>query len=173
MELLNRRKLFKTVLSLLFVALSLLLVGCDNSTSDEQSNPSGFTYDGQFYSLTQGRIYDHGQDINSYDFDIALYNYDVVSETSDTIYLDLNFPGNTVTAGDFIWSTQRLSNTVYFADVTIDEGDLSVGEYIEATTGAVKITAVGAEYELSFTLTLTNGKNVTGYYKGPLTKTAP
>lgn len=175
---------------LLFLFLSgIFFIAC-NKDDDDNGTKNSVSFDGETYELSTGFIEEYGQnDDNSADFDIIFASSGIVYDekedeytgTGEAIYLDLNSPSLTeLAAGTYTY------DGLYYSDPdatrqpnTFVDAGLFIGFNIETengatywsdenSTGTVKISKSGSTYTIEFTFTVDGGKEVRGYFEGPL-----
>jgi hypothetical protein len=168
--------------NLFFAFLALyaftLFSGCNKDDDDMGSDVKNeFTYDGTTYSLSKGFYSDLGSNGNgTYDLDIFLTTAGVsqggfsgLTGTGDGIYLDLNTTTATgVVAGTYNWSNSRENFTIVpGSSILLDYNyETFTGTSISFTDGTVEIAVGGTGATITFSATTTDGKTVSGEWKG-------
>jgi hypothetical protein len=149
----------------------VLFTGCP---SKDDGGSCSFTYDGNTYSLTNGIIEDWGG--GDFDIYLASSGIDAVHWTGkgDFVFFDLISPSTIAAPGTYDWAAtggfelwdggiglnwdaDTDNGTWFNADWTLQES----GDY-------VTISVSGNTYTVEFSITLQNGKVVTGSFTGPL-----
>lgn len=157
----------------IFLFVLLLLFSCDNSTSNSKVE-HGFEYDGKKFDLHYGVIDYCGSNapIDSYRIRTLLStgSRDLYLDTN-YIFLDLNFPEDTVDTGNFTWNSKRVKNSITGAQVRIHENGYEVGG-LYVTDGNVSIVRHGSVYEITFKLTINDSRVLKGHFLGAL-RTVP
>lgn len=172
------KKILKSVL--------LLAIVFQMSCGKDDEGPSiknEVVFDGISYEMSAGALTEYTDVVNdSRDYDLTLFSSGIslgvgdseLSGKGDLIYLDLNSASITsFQEGTFTWSEQRGPNKIVDAEFLIDyDIETEGGTEHEINGGMVKVEVSGTEYTVTFTLTTTDNKVVTGYYKGivPLIK---
>ena len=153
------------------IIVLVLFTGCPpiNTTGS-----GSFTYDGTSYPLTNGVLEDWGRG----DFDIYLassgLNAALWKGTGDVVWFDLVSPSTIGAPGTYDWEGTD--------DFTLWEGGISFNYNADTDSGIwidadwseaaiedhVTISVDGTTYTIEFSVTLIDGKVLTGSYTGPL-----
>ena len=173
------KHLFKPFIILLLV--SFFVASCKK---DEKTVKSYFNYNGTDFVLSKGFLESYGKSgTEGYNIDLTLLSssftihdksgeVDSVSGTGDALYFEIfTSHADKLDVKDYTYDATESG-----ADGTFDQGEIGMGFNMETLTGSalnitggkVSVTSVGSEYEITFNCTATNGKTITGYYKGPL-----
>ncbi|WP_020538767.1 hypothetical protein [Lewinella cohaerens] len=168
----------------LFFALIAMIAftvfsGCNKDDDDMGTTVKNeFTYDGTTYSLAKGYLNDVGANFNStHDFDVFLASTGVsksgssLTGTGDLIYLDLNTNSATgLEVGTYNWSDTRTAFSIVPGSQIYTDYNFGsfTGTTISATAGTVDVAIDGMETTVTFNLTTSDGKTVTGEWKGVL-----
>jgi hypothetical protein len=165
-------------LSKLSIILLVLVASFSSCKKDEDAvRENSFSYNGENFSITNGFFKDYGaNDAESADFDIYFTSGitkdgSSLTGTGDIVYLDLNSPNlDEIASGTYTWTDgARAANTIVSGYVGMDyDYDLESGTNYDLVGGTVKISVSDSNYEIEYTLELTNGETVTGYYNGSL-----
>jgi len=165
----------------LFAVGSLFLNGCNQDDNDDDNNdaPNGFTYDGTFYDAELFGIYTFQQ--GTYDLRIELstgagWNSNDQQVTGGPFtMLRLNAityqDGNTPGAGTYTFSQSATTPGTISADtesfwLNFDYSTLTSDPSPNVVGGNLEISVDGSEFTLDYTLTMSDGKTITGHYKG-------
>jgi hypothetical protein len=163
--------------------LSIFIAGCKKD--EEESVKNYFNYNGTEFILSQGFLENYGKyaadEGNNIDLSLLSSTFtihekngevDSVSGVGDALYFEIftSLPDK-LDVRDYTYD-----GTESFAAGTFDFGmigmgynmDTETGPAFEITGGKVSVTSNGAEYEITINCTVSNGKTITGYYKGPL-----
>ena len=152
--------------------------GC-NKDDDDMGVKNEFTYDGTTYSLANGYLSSLGSNGNgTFDYDIFLTTAGITKGgpaglmgMGDYVYLDLNSISTTgLVAGTYNWSNTRTDFTIVPGSATYLNYDFTTfsGTTLNATAGTVDVAINGTETTVTFSLTFTGGKTLTGEWKGVL-----
>lgn len=171
----------KFLKSILFTfAVSSLFVSC---SKDAVEKKNFIAYDGVEYPLTQAFFEGYGQDQPNEGYNIDAYFFSegvkasgpgneigTLSGSGTVIYFELfSNLKDVLEKGDYIYDANQtfLSNTFDFGlvglnyDVTNENGTV-----LEITGGKVSVKTSGTSYEITFDLTESGGKKITGTYSG-------
>lgn len=169
----------------LFFALIAMIAftvfsGCNKDDDDMGTTVKNeFTYDGTKHSIAKGYLSSLGSNGNgTFDYDIFLTTAGItkggaagLTGMGDYVYLDLNSISTTgLVAGTYNWSNSRTDFSVVPGSATFLNYDFATfsGTTLAATAGTVDVAISGTETTVTFSLTLTGGKTVTGEWKGVL-----
>jgi hypothetical protein len=175
------KKIFKPLIAILL--LILFVAGCKKDKKETVNNQ--FTYNGTEFILSQGFLENYGKSAanegNNIDLSLLSSTFtihekngevDSVSGTGDALYFEIftSLPDK-LDIRDYTYD-----GTESYAAGTFDYGMIGMGFNMETelgsafliTGGKVSVTSVGSDYEISINCTTSNGKTITGYYKGPL-----
>jgi hypothetical protein len=175
------KNLFKPLVAILL--LILFIAGCKKDKKETVNNQ--VTYNGTEFILSQGFLENYGKSAadegNNIDLTLLSSSFtihekngevDSVSGTGDALYFEIftSFPDK-LDVRDYTFD-----GTETFAAGTFDYGMIGMGFNMETelglafqiTGGKVSVTNVGSNYEITINCTVSNGKTITGYYKGPL-----
>lgn len=175
------KHLFKPIIAILL--LSLIVGGCKKDEKETVKNY--FNYNGTEFTLAKGFLENYGKSAadegNNIDltllssaFTIHVKNGEVdsISGTGDALYFEIftSLPDK-LDVRDYLYDA-----TESYAAGTFDIGMVGMGFNMETETGSafditagkVSVTSNGSEYEITINCTTSNGKTITGYYKGPL-----
>lgn len=156
------------------LAISISFASCKKDKVDKESV---FTLNNINHKTDHGYIVKKSSTATISMYQIFLCSSDLnVSESAFSGYGDfviLMFKSNSPTemlAGDYFWDQSLNGMAVISYDSDINNG---VGYNLDDTgTSTAKVTINGATYEIDYSLTLTTGKILEGYYKGSLTELA-
>ena len=149
----------------------VLFMGC----ATEGGGGSGsFTYDGQTYPLTGA-----GLDIFSGYFEVNLVSSGInVAEwtgTGNIVWFDLVSPSTQGAPGTYDWAATG-GYELYDAGISFNYvADTGTGTWLYAddvlvsSVDYISIAVDGSTYTFEFSLTMTDGKTVTGSYTGTVT----
>lgn len=165
--------------ALLTITAFTVFSGCSKDDDDPVTTiDNEFTYDGTTYDLAKGFINNFGRNLNdTYDFDVFLTTAGITKNGTrfagegSYVYLDLNIDSSEgLKAGTYIWANSRINfSLVPGTVVAIDHNfTTNAGTNIQATDGTVDVAIEGMETTITFTLTLSDGKTVSGEWKGVL-----
>ena len=175
------KHLFKPIIAILL--LSLIVGGCKKDKEETVKNY--FNYNGTEFTLSKGFLENYGKSAanegNNIDLTLLSSAYtihvkngevDSISGTGDALYFEMftSLPDK-LDVRDYLYD-----ETESFAAGTFDIGmvgmgfnmDTETGSNFDITGGKVSVTSNGSEYEITINCTTSNGKTITGYYKGPL-----
>ena len=158
-----------TVIGLVLVLLS----GC----AKRELKNNYFWYNGNNYQLHKGVLAYYGQNENgTHDFDLWFYSKSITfydknmqfEGSGELIYLDLNTTTKTgLSTYSYQWNELREPETIRAAVCRINYDMKNMdGAYYTATEAAAEIIKSDESYSIDFSLTLKNGKTVTGNYTG-------
>lgn len=163
--------------ALIAIVAFTVFSGC-NKDDDDTAVKNEFTYDGNTYDLVKGYLNDVGPNFNgTHDFDIYLTssglsnNNGTITGTGDLIYLDLNTNSSTgLEAGTYNWSSTRTAFSIVPGSQAYIDYNFATfsGTTIAATAGTVDVAINGMETTITFNLTMSGGKTLTGEWKGVL-----
>lgn len=168
---------FSTTLVLTSLVMLFMFSSCKKEDETPPTPSNSFTVSSFSADLTKGNIEEYGDNGNgSYDWDVTLLSdgIDLESESGvgSAVYLDLNSDSETgLTAGTYNWAADRDVFTLVDAAAAINyDIESEVGDYINdtATGGTVIISFSGDDTVIDFELTMSDGEEVKGYYKGTL-----
>lgn len=154
--------------------------GCNKDDDDMGTTVKNeFTYDGTTYSLANGYLSSLGSNGNgTFDYDIFLTSAGItkggplgLQGMGDYVYLDLNNTSATgLVAGTYNWSNSRTDFSIVPGSATYLNYDFATfsGTQLDATAGTVDVAISGTETTVTFSITVTGGKTVTGEWKGVL-----
>ena len=164
-------------------AITFLSVQCDN---DDDTKQSSIRYNNQTYNLTKGILENYGNIRGTgFNLDLTLLSAGLVVHETNNMVDSISGMGNGINFEMFSANQSALNvgDYTYDADSTGNPGTFDFGNFIlnfniateqgiilDLTEGIVSVTRSGAEYELTFNCTASDGRAITGYYKGPLTK---
>ena len=156
---------------LLPIFVLFLFAGCPPITI---GGSGSFTYDGNTYPLSNGALEDYGEG----DFDIVLASSGLNAAqwegAGNVLWFDLVAPPGMGTPGTYDWNgTGGLllweSGLSFNYNATADTGDWIYGDWERAADeDYVTISVDGSSYTIAFSITLEDGKVVTGSFTGPL-----
>jgi len=174
------KNLYKPFIAVLLI--SLFVAGCKKDKTESQKN--SFKYDNTEHTLTKGFLENYGKSgIQGYNIDLTLLSsslaihessgaVDSITGTGDGLLIELftSLPDK-LDVKDYIYDATKSG-----ADGTFDDGvvfisfnpSTLIGTFYEITGGKVSVTGNGSEYEITINCTASNGKTITGYYKGNL-----
>jgi uncharacterized protein YdgA (DUF945 family) len=169
-----------------FIAIFLLSIFIAGCKKDEEATVKNyFNYNGTEFILSQGFLENYGkssaEEGNNIDLNLLSSTFtihekngevDSVSGTGDALYFEIftSLPDK-LDVRDYTYD-----GTESYAAGTFDIGMIGMGlnwenetgTIFDITGGKVSVTSNGAEYEITINCTASNGKTITGYYKGPL-----
>lgn len=162
-------------LAFFFLSLAIITTSCKK---DDDPTNNKFSYDGSTYTLEKGFLNDLGSNatgtqtwqvfLTSSGVDIVNFSY---KGSGEVVYLDLNnISTDSLVSGTYNWSdTRKNFSMVPDTEIFVDFGfGTSEGTKVLATGGSADVTVNGDEVTIDFTLTLENGKTVTGDFSGLL-----
>ncbi|MEL6658316.1 MAG: hypothetical protein AAFN81_11580 [Bacteroidota bacterium] len=162
--------------ALLTITAFTVFTGCNNDDDEPAAAKTEFTYDGTTYDLAGGFLNNFGQNLNgTYDWDIFLVTEGITKNGSrfagegSYIYLDVNTDSDAgLVAGTYNWSNTRENFTLIPGTVVAIDHNFSTnaGTNLQVGDGTVDIAINGMETTVTFTLTLTDGKTVSGEWTG-------
>ncbi len=170
-----------------YIVLGLLILatvvsGCKKDEEDKKPS-SYFEYDGKTYELKHGFLENWGPTgLSSYNLDLILLSDSfVLHETGDVLdsitgvgeglYFEMFASKNDeLPAGDYNYNASSYQSGTYdYADFIINYNlETEQGTFFEIAGGKVAVTRNGANYELTFDCTTSNGKSLKGQFKGSL-----
>ena len=165
----------KKLRSLCVLVLSIfalfLFTGCPPIDGDGSGS---FTYDGATYSLTNGIL--EAYKMNDFDIVLASSGLDAAEweGVGDVIWFDLISPFIIGAPGTYDWAGTdgfQLWDSGLSLDynATEDTGDWIYGDWEKlASEDFVTLSRNGRSYTIEFSVTLEDGKVVTGSFTGPL-----
>lgn len=173
------KKLF--YVSIAVLVLGVLLTGCGK---DEDPVKNSFTAAGTEYELSSGVIvsWEETSTKGVYSVDLVLLSKgiginDMGMPTGKGNALYFQMLSSTLTDlpdGTYFYGkrSDNSPKTYFQGDAMINYDSTTMGSQtdISITSGTVTIKKSGSEYEIYINCTGSNGKGVTGYYKGSLTK---
>ncbi len=162
--------------ALLTITAFTVFTGCEKDEEEPTTVRKEFTYDGTTYTITKGFLNNFGRNLNdTYDWDIFLTTEGITKNGTrfagegSYIYLDVNTNSNEgLVAGTYNWANTRENFTLVPGTViAIDHNfTTNAGTNLQATDGTVDIAINGMETTITFTLTLNDGKTVSGEWTG-------
>ena len=175
------KKVFTPIIVLL--VFSLFLGGCKKDKKDETSK-SYFNYNNVEYNLAKGFLENYGKSGDEgYNLDLTLLSSEFVVHESGGEIDSISGIGSGINFEIFTSQSTKLDVKEYVYDETESGADgtfdyamlvlnynpvTETGEILEITGGKVTVVNNGSEYEININCTASNGKTITGYYKGPL-----
>jgi hypothetical protein len=169
--------IMKNVNLKLIIAILAISISFASCKKDKVDKESAFTLNNLKHKTDHGYIVKKSSNATSSVYEIFLCSPELnVSETALAGYGDfilLMFLSNSPTellAGDYSYSGSLNGMIIISYDSDIDNG-VSYGLNSTGVSTA-KITINGTTYEIDYSLTLTTGKILQGYYKGSLTELA-
>ena len=168
---------FLSVIGTLAIAL-ILFSSCSNDGDGGGGEGTGsFTYDGTTYTITNGYI-DDWSILGEPDFDITLATAGLDAwewtGTGDYVYLDLVAPSSIGQAGTYDWAATG-GFELFDCGIGLnwvassDTGTWINGDFgLASGADYVTISKSGSTYTIDFSITLDDGKVVTGNYTGTL-----
>ena len=160
---------------ILAVILAIGQTGCKKD--NEGPVKSGFIeYEGKTLDLTKGFFVDYGPtNQNNHDFDIFMYSgmhiYDPDSTTGSGPVIGFNIvsPTSTIASGIYhyseVWDVSKTFWTGLFT-MKWNENDPGNQDWIYIEDGTIEITSSGNTFEVAFNCKTSEGKDVSGQYKG-------
>ena len=156
---------------LLPIFVLVLFTGCPPI---DVGGSGSFTYDGTTYSLTNGALENYRRG----DFDVVLASSGLNAAqwegAGNVIWFDLISPSIIGAPGTYDWEgTDGFliweSGLSFDYNATADIGDWIYGDWEKAASeDYVTISVNGSSYTIQFSITLQDGKVVTGSFTGPL-----
>ncbi len=161
------------------------MTGCKKDDDNENSNNSNsnhFTYLGQDYEITEGRIDYYGMKKNGktilYNFEVELFSSGITS-TGDTksgqgnlVFMDVYSTSAASIAGTYPMGESGYEDIPHFEDgLIIMNGSFDNGwpDDVGILDGStLKISKDGDIYTFEMEWTSFDNKSITGYYKGEL-----
>lgn len=175
------KKVFTPIIVLLF--FSLFIGGCKKDNKDEASK-SYFTFNNTEYNLAKGFLENYGKSGDEgYNLDLTLLSDAFVIHESSGEIDSITGTGSGINFEIFTSQSTKLDVKEYVydatesgADGTFDFGMMVInynaatemGELLEITGGKVTVVSNGSDYEININCTTSNGKTITGHFKGPL-----
>jgi hypothetical protein len=175
-QLLDRREdTMKKLRSLSVLLLQTFVLFLFSGCPPINNGGSGsFTYDGNTYSLSNGALEAYGRN----DFDIVLASSGLNAAewegAGNVIWFDLVSPSTIGAPGTYDWEGTNdfllwESGLSFSYNATADTGDWIYGDWEKAASeDYVTISVNGSTYTIAFSITLEDGKVVTGSFTGPL-----
>ena len=174
------RNLYKPFIAVLL--LSLFIAGCKKDKTETVK--TYFNYNGTDYNLSQGFLENYGKyGDQGYNLDLSLLSsnfkihesggaLDSVSGTGHALTFEIftSLPGKLdVRDYNYDATASGAEGTFDYGMVVMDfNASTETGSIYEINGGKVSITNNGSEYEITLNCTASNGKTITGYYKGSL-----
>lgn len=173
----------KVTVMLAFAATMLIAgTGCNQNDDDnDDDTPNGFTYDGVFYDAELLGIFVFQQ--NTYDIRIEIStgtgwnatDQQVTGGPFDMVRLDaVNYvDGNPIGVGNYVFSASATTPGTISGDsesfwLNFDPINWTSDPAPQVINGSLNVSKDGSEYTLDYSLTMSNGKTITGHYKGEL-----
>lgn len=174
------KNLFRPFIAMLL--LSLFISGCKKDKNETANNQ--LSYNGTAFNLSQGFLENYGKSgTEGYNVDLSLLSSEFTIHESNGEISSVTGVGNAIYFEIFTSLPGKLDIRDYLYDNmgsgtegTFDGGMLMLGYNVTTeagttvaiTGGKVSVTSNGSEYEITFNVTASNGKTITGYYKGAL-----
>ncbi len=169
----------------LFVGALILSVYFSGCKKKDDTPNNSFKYEDTEYDLSQGFLENYGlwDQVGTYNIDLSLASsgftfyevdgeIDSISGTGHLIYFETFSPSaGKLDDGDYTFDATESGTAFTFdlSSVVIDFNILTeTGTVLDINGGTLTIKANGDEYEVSFDLTNTTGKKITGFFKGKL-----
>lgn len=177
----NMKNLFTPFIAVLII--SLFVSGCKKDKNETVK--TYFNYNGTEYNLSQGFLENYGKygAEEGYNLDLSLLSSSFTLHYSNGEVDSVSGIGHALTFELFTTLPDKLDIRDYAYDATesgaagtfdwgmvlMDYNTLTeTGTSFEITGGKVSITSNGSEYEVTINCTTSDGKTITGYYKGAL-----
>jgi hypothetical protein len=166
------------------IFMLVLFTGCPAPTSNNGGSSGGssgggsgsFTYDGSTYPLTGAGI-DIYPAVPSFEVSIVSSGINVPpwTGTGHIVWFDLTSPSTQGEPGTYNWAFTA-GFELWEAAISFDyDADTDLGTWIDADWALansgdyITISVNGSTYTFEFSLTMDDGKTVTGSYTGPVT----
>ena len=163
-----------------FVLLGILILITSSCKKDNNTNNNSFeyyfNYDGKSYQLNKGILISYGPIGQiSYEFDLCLYsgvtiiNVDSILGKGCYIVINLRSNATTLSPGSYPMVDSGYASFTSGGGKFVTNWDsaLEDQQFIYIKSGLNEVISVsGDQIEISFDLVSTEGKNVSGYYKG-------
>ena len=175
------KKVFTPIAVLL--VFSLFVGGCKKDKKDDASK-SSFSYNNTEYDLSKGFLENYGKSGDEgYNLDLTLLSDAFVIHESGGEIDSITGTGSGMNFEIYTSQSTKLDVKEYVydalesgADGTFDFGMLVInyntmtesGELLEITGGKITVVNNGSDYEININCTASNGKTITGHFKGPL-----
>ena len=168
------KKLWYVSVVLIPLLVLVLFTGCP-TTSGGGSGTGSFTYDGNTYSLTGAGMEDFGSGI--FELDIVSSGINVVEWTGAgyVVFFELFSPSTAGASGTYDWAATggyQLIDAGISLDYNADAATgtwLYVDWFLADPGDYITISVSDDTYTFEFSLTMTDGKTVTGSYTGTVT----
>jgi len=176
-------KQMKHLLMAALFVLPFVFVACSD---DDDDNGNGgmrnhFTYDGQTFDLDHGFMVDYGQWWgDGHNFDIWLHSDGIefgddlmdVTGTGHGMFFEMySADDDGLAPGTYVYDDDDSGDpyTFYWADIIMDfDTETEEGVEIDITGGSVEVERSGSTYTLRVDAVGADGKEITGYFNGPL-----
>jgi len=175
------KKLWYLSVIIIPIVVLVLFTGCPSPTSSGGGGGGGvgsgsFTYDGTTYPLTGAGV-DIYPAVPSFEVSIVSSGINVPAwtGTGHIVWFDLTSPSTQGEPGTYDWAVtggfelwEAAISFDYVADT--DSGTWLDADWALANSGDyITISVSGSTYTFEFSLTMDDGKTVTGSYTGPVT----
>jgi len=162
--------------------VSILFAGCKK---EDDTPKNQMIYNETEYDLAQGFLENYGKWDGTEDYNIDLIlvssgftihevngEIDSVSGKGHLIYFELfTADPDKLTVGDYIYDDNETGKAGTFDDAgcALDfDAQTEIGTELEINGGKLTVVQNGDTYEVKFDVTATNGKHITGFFKGGL-----
>jgi hypothetical protein len=163
--------------------LSIFIAGCKKD--EEETVKNYFNYNGTEFSLSQGFLENYGKygTDEGFNIDLSLLSsgftinesngeVESVTGTGDGLYFEIytSLPDK-LDIRDYTYDAKESYVAGTFSYGMFGTGfsiENETGSLFDITGGKVSVTSNGSEYEITINCTSSNGKTITGHYKGPL-----
>jgi hypothetical protein len=159
----------------------LVIAGCKKDSNDTTPSNS-LQVDGNKYDLSHGFVINYGPGNSVYNMEIALLSPGITIHDIDGYPDSISGTGHVILFSVMTSGTDKITPGDYTYDFSYNAGTFDYGMYklnwnttgnpnpdfVEITSGTIKIMNSGTTYELSFTGKDSNNKAISGYFKGSL-----
>jgi len=171
---------------ILFILTLGFLVGCSNDDDNNAGNSQNnfIKIDNVEYELEAGLIEDYGlYQAGLYNFDVVLISSDVTNVGGELVPNDQFISGivfelYTASENDLSIGTYNLVDSDNISDQTFEYAEVvenldvtsenDEGAFSVLVSGTLEVLSNAPVYEFEFSGTDSNGKSISGYYKGDL-----
>ncbi len=173
----------KHFLMAVLIALPLIFVACSDDDDDNGNGSmrSHFTYDGATFDLDHGFMFNFGQWWgDGYSFDVSLhsdgieFSVDFMEATGEGhgMFFEMYSPDEeSLTPGTYVYDDDDEGDpfTFYMADIIMNwDSETDEGTEVVIVGGSVEVDRSGSTYTLRVDAIGEGGKEITGYFNGPL-----
>lgn len=161
------------------------IAGCKKDKKVDETTKNYLKVGGTEYDISKGILENYGEVGSAFQIDLNLVSSDIIMNENNgeittfsgighEIYFDFfSSSSDKLALGDYAYDNTWNAGTFDYADYVLNwnytkEPDFHNINYIEITSGSVKILKNGPEYELTFSGKNSDNTTITGYYKGVL-----